>query len=73
MRRVLLACAGALAALVALTLAGAGAANPDSPPAVIELFTSQGCSSCPPADALLGRLVDKPGVVALSYSVEYWD
>jgi hypothetical protein len=73
MRRVLLACAGALAALVALTLVGAGAANPDSPPAVIELFTSQGCSSCPPADALLGRLVDKPGVVALSYSVDYWD
>ncbi|MGB6348352.1 MAG: DUF1223 domain-containing protein, partial [Methyloceanibacter sp.] len=36
-------------------------------------FTSQGCSSCPPADALLGRLVDKPGLVALSFSVDYWD
>jgi len=53
-------------------------AGPDSQSAaqgkaVIELFTSQGCSSCPPADALLGRLADKPGVVALSYSVDYWD
>jgi hypothetical protein len=48
-------------------------ASPDTPPAVVELFTSQGCSSCPPADALLGQLADKPGVVALSYSVDYWD
>ena len=51
---------------------------PSSPPpaiksAVVELFTSQGCSSCPPADALLGQLTEKPGVVALSYSVDYWD
>jgi hypothetical protein len=48
-------------------------ASPDTPPAVVELFTSQGCSSCPPADALLGQLADKSGVVALSYSVDYWD
>ena len=71
MRRLLFPCAGALAALAAL--AEPGVASPDTPPAVVELFTSQGCSSCPPADALLGQLADKPGVVALSYSVDYWD
>jgi hypothetical protein len=40
---------------------------------VVELFTSQGCSACPPADALLARFADTPGVVALSFSVDYWD
>jgi hypothetical protein len=40
---------------------------------VLELFTSQGCSSCPPADALLAKLAEKPGIVALSYSVDYWN
>jgi len=42
-------------------------------PVVIELFTAQGCSSCPPADALLGELARKPNVVALAYHVDYWD
>jgi hypothetical protein len=73
MRRILFPCAWALAALAGLALAGPGAASPDKPPAVVELFTSQGCSSCPPADVLLGQLADKPGIVALSYSVDYWD
>jgi hypothetical protein len=41
--------------------------------AVIELFTSQGCSSCPPADKLLAELAERPGIVALSYSVDYWN
>lgn len=42
-------------------------------PVVVELFTSQGCSSCPPADELLGRLADRHGVLALSLPITYWD
>ena len=41
--------------------------------AVVELFTSQGCSSCPKADALLGRLANRDDVIALSLSIDYWD
>ncbi|MGC1346157.1 MAG: DUF1223 domain-containing protein [Methyloceanibacter sp.] len=73
MRHLLLMSAGALAPLAILTVAERGMAGADSAPAVIELFTSQGCSSCPPADALLGELAEKPDFVALSFSVDYWD
>jgi hypothetical protein len=40
---------------------------------VVELFTSQGCSSCPPADAVVGRLSSTPAVLVLSFHVDYWD
>ena len=44
-----------------------------TPKAVIELFTSQGCSSCPPADKLLGEIAAKPDMLALTLAVDYWD
>ncbi|MBV9984878.1 DUF1223 domain-containing protein [Bradyrhizobium sp.] len=43
------------------------------PRAVIELFTSQGCSSCPPADKVIGELAQDPSVIALSMPIDYWD
>ena len=43
------------------------------PKAVVELFTSQGCSSCPKADVLLAKLADRDDIIALSLSVDYWD
>ncbi len=49
--------------------AGASAAQP----VVVELFTSQGCSSCPPANANLSLLADRPDVLALNFGVTYWD
>ncbi len=43
------------------------------PPVVLELFTSQSCSSCPPAEALLGRLAGQPGVIGLAWHVDYFN
>jgi hypothetical protein len=56
-----------------LVLAGAPVARAQSRPTVIELFTSQGCSSCPPADAYLGTLRARTDVVALAFHVDYWN
>jgi hypothetical protein len=42
-------------------------------PVVVELYTSQGCSSCPPADMLLGQLAARPDVLAMSLPITYWD
>jgi hypothetical protein len=60
-----------LASLAAFAAPAARAAA--AGPVVLELFTSQGCSSCPPADALLGTLVQDPGVIALAWHVDYWN
>jgi len=57
-----------LAAFVFANLASA-----EERPVVIELYTSQGCSSCPPADALLQELATRDNVVALALHVDYWD
>lgn len=63
-----LASIAAVAAL-ALPVYGQSAAEP----VVVELYTSQGCSSCPPADALLHELAARPDVLPLALHVDYWD
>jgi hypothetical protein len=66
----------ALTLIAALLLGapGPGSAAEAAPDVtVVELFTSQGCSSCPPADAFLGELAKRPDVIALGFHVDYWD
>jgi hypothetical protein len=55
---------------VAVITTSAYAADPR---AVVELFTSQGCSSCPPADRVLGELTRDPDIIAVSLPIDYWD
>lgn len=59
--------------MVAALLCGAGTATAQSRPAVLELFTSEGCSSCPPAEAYAGELVRRHDVLPLTFHVDYWD
>jgi len=71
--------AAALFSLIVLTATqtqAAGTCSAHSGPGitlVVELYTSEGCSSCPPADQWLSRLKADPGVVALAFHVDYWD
>ncbi|MES2861124.1 MAG: DUF1223 domain-containing protein [Pseudomonadota bacterium] len=56
--------------------AGARALRRDAPPpepVVVELFTAQGCSGCPAANQVVEALSEEPGVIALTYAVDYWD
>ena len=59
--------------MAAIAIACAQVAAAKAPRVVMELFTSQGCSSCPPADALVGRFTSNPDVLALSFHVDYWN
>jgi hypothetical protein len=62
------------ASAVALSLiAGAATAADAAHPTVVELFQSQGCSSCPPANANVSAIAGRPEILALSFSVTYWD
>src|SRR5207237_7898898 len=66
-RRVVLSLAVIASAMLTSAVASA------EPRAVIELFTSQGCSSCPPADKLAGELARDPSLVVMSLPIDYWD
>lgn len=58
---------------VVAMVVGASPATAGDPKAVVELFTSQGCSSCPAADKLLGELAKDPSIIAISLPIDYWD
>jgi hypothetical protein len=58
---------------VLVSLCGAGGARAEKAPVVVELFTAQGCSSCGKANQLAADLAKNDGVLALTYSVDYWD
>ncbi|MBC8050247.1 MAG: DUF1223 domain-containing protein [Chitinophagales bacterium] len=76
MRKLLKMGAGTLAVIMAGALGQSARAvdgDVSKPVVVLELFTSQGCSSCPPADALLETYIQQDNVVALSFPVDYWD
>jgi hypothetical protein len=59
--------------VAALVAAAPLTGRAEDSPVVVELFTSQGCSSCPPADKYLGELAKRPDVLALAFHIEYWN
>jgi hypothetical protein len=62
-----------LTGLLALAVLAAGALAGEDRSILVELYTSQGCSSCPPADALLTKLTLRKGLIAVSLPITYWD
>jgi hypothetical protein len=62
-----------MAALLGLVGIATSPSAAQEQPVVVELFTSQGCSACPPADALLGRMSQDPSIVSISWHVDYWN
>src|SRR3954469_23053648 len=74
MRKALLFSLFALAlALPAEADAKSRAKGPSKPPVVVELYTAQGCASCGAANAYVAKLADRPGVLPLTFDVDYWD
>lgn len=75
-RRILSACGVVLLLLGAAVAPRAQTCSAESGatvPTLVELYTSEGCSSCPPADRWLSTLKDAPGVIAAAFHVDYWD
>jgi hypothetical protein len=62
-----------VAAVLSVAVVASGAMAGERPVTVVELFKSQGCSACPPANENLATLSERPGVLALSFGVTYWD
>ncbi|HXV31990.1 MAG TPA: thioredoxin family protein [Sinorhizobium sp.] len=71
--RPMIRCLALTMGLIGAVSAALAADNGKAVKGVVELFTSQGCSSCPPADAALKKLIDEGHVVALAYHVDYWN
>ena len=69
----ILLAAGAAVVAGATQWSAPAAPAPHHAPVLVELYQSQGCSSCPPANANLNAIADRPDVVALSFGVTYWD
>lgn len=67
------ACFAASSLLVTPVVSDEAKTGPAASKVVVELFTSQGCSSCPPADEILAELADDPRVIPLALHVDYWD
>jgi hypothetical protein len=68
-----LACASLLSPALAQTTAACSARSAATVTPVVELYTSEGCNSCPPADKWLSRLKADPAIVGLAFHVDYWD